>query len=175
MSLNQSFIAELQIEAASTNKMLANFPSDKNTWKPHEKSMTLARLAVHIAELPGWITMTMTTDELDLSKMDYKPQVPENAEELVSMHTKNVDAAVKALEASTDADFMKNWTLRNGDHIIFTMPKIAVLRSMAYSHLYHHRGQLSVYLRMLDVTVPGMYGPSADDIAAQKAMQAQAN
>lgn len=176
MSLNQTFIAELQHEAASTRKMLANIPHDKNSWAPHEKSMKLGALAAHVAELAGWITMTMNTDELDFAKFDYKPYIAESTEDLVKFHDEKVAEAAATLERCNDADFMKPWTLRRGDHIMFTMPKVAVLRSFAMSHLYHHRGQLSVYLRMLDVPIPGMYGPSADDIAVQKAaMEEQAN
>ena len=166
MSYNKGLIAELQMEAASTKKMLERVPVDKNDWKPHEKSMKMGRLATHVAELPGWIAMTMGTDELDLSKMDYKPVMPNTTEELTANLDANVNKAVAALENAKDEDFDKMWTLRNGDHVIFTMPKKAVIRSMAYSHHYHHRGQLSVYLRLLDIPVPGMYGPSADDVRA---------
>lgn len=175
MSLNQTFIAELQHEAVSTRKMLATIPHEKNDWAPHEKSMKLGNLAAHVAEIASWMTMTMKTDELDFAKFDYKPFVAASTEDLVNFHDKNVTEAVATLEGCTDADFMKMWTLRQGDNIMFTMPKVAVLRSFVLSHLYHHRGQLSVYLRLLDVAIPGMYGPSADDIAARKAMAAQAN
>ncbi len=136
----------------------------RKCWKPHEKSMKLGRLASHVAELPGWIAMTMTTDELDLSKMDYKPVIASSTEELTGILDTNVDKAVGALEKATMEDFQKPWTLRNGDNVFFTMPRMGVIRSMAYSHHYHHRGQLSVYLRLLDIAVPGMYGPSADEM-----------
>jgi len=164
MTINEGLIAELKHEAASTKKMLERVPTDKNDWKPHEKSMKLGRLASHVAELPGWIAMTMTTDELDLSKMDYKPAIAATTEELTGILDTNVNKAVAALENATMEDFHKMWTLRNGDNVFFTMPKIGVIRSMAYSHHYHHRGQLSVYLRLLDIPVPGMYGPSADEM-----------
>ncbi len=169
MSYNKGLIAELQMEAASTRKMLERVPLDKSDWKPHEKSMKLGRLAGHVAELPGWVAMTMTTDELDLSKMDYKPTMSTSTEELVGVLDTNVGKAMAALENAKDEDFDKMWTLRNGAHEIFTMPKKAVIRSMAYSHHYHHRGQLSVYLRLLDIPVPGMYGPSADDVRVMTA------
>ena len=167
MSHKKALIAELQMEAAATKKMLAHVPTDKNDWKPHAKSMKLGNLASHVAELPGWITMTMVADELDLSKMDYKPLIATSTEELLANLEKHVNKAIETLENANEEDFDKMWTLRNGEHVIFTMPKKVVLRSMAYSHHYHHRGQLSVYLRLLDVPVPGMYGPSADDIAAR--------
>ncbi len=170
MSYKHGLIAELQMEAISTRKMLERVPTDKNDWKPHEKSMNLGRLSTHVAELPGWIAMTMGTDELDLSKMEYKPVMAKSTEELVAKLDDNVNKAVAALENSNDEDFEKIWTLRNGDHVIFTLPKKVVLRSMAYSHYYHHRGQLSVYLRLLEIPVPGMYGPSFDEMPAAVAV-----
>jgi uncharacterized damage-inducible protein DinB len=163
MSYNQGLIAELKMESANTRKILERVPVDKNDWKPHEKSMKLGNLANHVADLPSWISMIMTTDELDLSKMDYKPVIPTSTAELTAKLDQQVNKAIAALESASDADFDKMWTLRRGDHIMFTMPKKAVLRSFALSHQIHHRGQLSVYLRLLDVPVPGMYGPSADD------------
>lgn len=171
MSQNRGFIAELQMEAASTRKMLERVPTDNNDWKPHEKSMKIGNLANHVSELPGWIAMTMNTDEFDLSTMDYKPKIATSTEELIANLDNNVNKAIEALEASSDENFEKIWTLRNGDHVIFSMPKKAVIRSMAYSHHYHHRGQLSVYLRLLDIPVPGMYGPSHDDMNANKAAE----
>ena len=164
MTLNESLVAELKMEAANTRKMLERVPTEKNAWKPHDKSMGLGRIVSHIADRPGWITMTMKTDGLDLASMDYKPIIHENPSDLVGHLDKNVNEAIAALEEAAPEDFNKMWTLRRGDHVMFTLPKVAVLRSMAYSHMYHHRGQLSVYLRLLDVPVPGMYGPSADDM-----------
>ncbi len=169
MSHNKGLIAELKMEAAATRKMLEHVPTDKNDWKPHAKSMKLGNLAAHVADLPGWVVMTMNADELDLSKMDYKPNIATSTADLLANLDKNVDQAVAALESASDEDFDKMWTLRNGEHVIFTMPKKVVIRSMALSHHYHHRGQLSVYLRLLDVYVPGMYGPSADEMAARTA------
>ncbi len=166
MSHNQSLIAELKMEAANTRKMLERVPTNNNDWKPHEKSMKIGNLANHVAELPGWVAMTMTTDELDLSTMNYKPVISASTEELLAKLDENVNKAVSSLESAKDEDFDKMWTLRNGDHVIFSMPKKVVIRSVAYSHHYHHRGQLSVYLRLLDIPVPGMYGPSSDDVAA---------
>ena len=163
MNLNQGFIAEIKHEAASTRKMLEHVPLDKGDYKPHEKSMTLSRLAVHVAELPGWIGMAMGADELDLAAMNYKPAQPTTTAELLAVLDKNVEIAVAALENSTNEDFGKMWTLRHGENVHFSIPKAAVVRSFALSHLYHHRGQLSVYLRMLDAYVPGMYGPSKSD------------
>jgi len=169
MSHNKGLIAELKMEAAATRKMLEHVPTDKNDWKPHEKSMKLGNLAAHVADLPGWIVFTMNADELDLSKMDYKPNIATSTADLLANLDTKVDQAMAALEKASDEDFDKMWTLRNGEHVIFSMPKKVVIRSMALSHHYHHRGQLSVYLRLLDVHVPGMYGPSADEMAARTA------
>ena len=169
MSHNKGLIAELKMEAAATRKMLEHVPTDKNDWKPHEKSMKLGNLAAHVADLPVWIVFTMNADELDLSKMDYKPNIATSTADLLANLDTKVDQAMAALEKASDEDFDKMWTLRNGEHVIFSMPKKVVIRSMALSHHYHHRGQLSVYLRLLDVHVPGMYGPSADEMAARTA------
>ncbi len=163
MAMNSALIAELKMEAASSRKMLERVPTDKNDWKPHEKSMKLGRLSTHVAELPGWVAFTLNADELDFMKMDYKPLTNPTPEELLALHDLNVNKAIEALEAATDEEFEKIWTLRNGDHIIMALPKKVVIRTMAFNHLVHHRGQLSVYLRLLDVPVPGMYGPSHDD------------
>ena len=161
--MTDALIGELKVEAATTRKLLERVPVDKNSWKPHEKSMALGNLSGHIAELPGWITVTMTTDEMDFAKREYKPFIAQSAGELVTHFDKMVEDAIAALKAASPEEYGKTWTLRNGDHIMFTMPKAAVLRSFALSHMYHHRGQLSVYLRLLDIPIPGMYGPSADE------------
>jgi uncharacterized damage-inducible protein DinB len=162
--ISQSFIPELQNEASSARKMLERVPFDKLSWKPHEKSMSLGRLASHVAELPTWVTTTVKTDELDFSKIDYKPYQPSSTDDLVQYFEKNVEEAITALQGVSDETMMKSWTLRNGSHVILTMPKVATIRSLAINHLIHHRGQLSVYLRLVGVPVPGMYGPSADEM-----------
>ena len=175
MGHKHALIAELKMEAASTRKMLERVPTDKNDWKPHEKSMKLGNLANHVAELPGWVAFTMGSNELDLSKMDYKPVISTSTEQLLAKLDDNVNKAVASLENSNEEDFEQMWTLRNGEHVIFTMPKKVVVRNMSYSHLYHHRGQLSVYLRLLGIPVPGMYGPSYDDMPAPKAVESEAS
>lgn len=164
MSINQTFIAEMKHEAASSRKMLERIPTDKLTWQPHDKSMQMGRLASHVAELPSWVTMMMATDELDLAARTGGPAHAVTSEELLAAFDKNMDTAVEALEKASDADLAKIWTLRKGEHVIAAMPKTAFMRSLVYNHLYHHRGQLSVYLRLQGIPVPGMYGPSADDM-----------
>jgi len=165
MSMNEPLIMELQHEAESTRKMLERLPKEKLTWKPHEKSMSLGRLAMHLAEIPGWVNATLLADELDFSKMDYKMVEATSSEEAVKLFDEKLASALDVLKNTEDATMMNMWTMRDGETVYFTLPKIAVLRSFVYSHLIHHRGQMSVYLRLLDVPVPGSYGPSADDSA----------
>jgi uncharacterized damage-inducible protein DinB len=163
MGMNSAFIGELKREAAATRKMLERVPLDKGDWKPHEKSMSLKRLALHVAEIIGWITVTIEQPELDFTKSDYKVEYPATTGELLTRYDQTVTKALDALAAVSDETLMEAWTLRNGEHLIFTMPRVAVLRSFALSHMIHHRGQLSVYLRLLDVPLPSMYGPTADE------------
>lgn len=166
MSLNQALIAELKQEAASTRKMLERVPTEHLGWRPHEKSMTLRSLAGHVAELTGWTAMTVHTDELDFAATAYTPPAVESTEDLLKIHDEHLEKAVAALENISEEDLNKIWTLRNGEQIFLQQPKKVVLRGMCYNHVYHHRGQLSVFLRLLNVPVPGMYGPSADEMPA---------
>ena len=163
MSLNKTFLPEWMQETASTRKLLERIPLDKGDWKPHEKSMSLARLTGHLAELSGWVDITLMQDELDFSKMDYKPFIPASTAELLENFDKLTASATAILTNVTDETLMGNWTMRNGEQVYFTMPKMAVLRTWVFNHIIHHRAQLTVYLRMLDVPVPGMYGPTADE------------
>lgn len=160
----KSLTNEYTHECASTRKLLEKVPLDKPDWKPHEKSMTLHNLAVHIADVPNWVPVTLERSELDFAKEKYNPKTAANTDELLKIHDDAVAAALQSIK-NTTAEILKNetWTMRNGETIYFTMPKIAVLRSFAFNHIYHHRGQMSVYLRLLNVPVPGMYGPTADE------------
>ncbi len=163
MSIFDSLTAELQYEAQMTRKCLERLPEDKYDWKPHEKSMTMIRLATHVAEMTNWVKETIEKPELDFAKMDYKPFEPKDNAELVEYFDKQVVEAAAVLKDVPDEKFMENWKLRNGDEIYFEMPRIQVLRGMVFNHIVHHRGQLSVYLRLNDVPVPALYGPSADE------------
>jgi len=163
MSIAQGLLAEFDVEMANTRRTLERIPLDKLEWKPDPKSMTLGRLAAHVAEMPGWAALTLTTDELDFAAGGYTPAVATSQEQLLEIADKNATAARAAIAAASDADFMKPWTLRQGDQIFFTMPKIAVIRGMVMNHTVHHRGQLTVYYRMNGVPVPALYGPSADE------------
>ncbi len=162
MPIRDALIPEYEMELKNTRKMLERVPMEKADWKPHEKSMSLGRLAIHVAEIPNWMTVTLTTDELDFAK-GYTKTKADTKEELLKVFDDYAAIAMEDLKKATDETFLGNWTMRNGDHIYFTMPKVVVARSFAMNHLYHHRAQLSVYLRLLDIPVPGMYGPTADE------------
>ena len=163
MTLGQILTAELEHEAISTRKMLERIPADKLAWKPHEKSMTLERIAGHIVEMVGWTKSSLTQDELDFSKFDYQPKVYTDASQLVADLDANVSEAIEILQNTSNETMAENWTMRNGEQVYFTMPKAAVMRSFVMNHIIHHRGQMSVYLRLLDIPVPSIYGPSADE------------
>lgn len=162
-NIASAFIAELEHEAATARKCLERIPADKFDWKPHEKSMAFGQLAVHVAEMFGWTPSTLEHPELDFAKMDYTPYKPATTEDLVEYLDKNVSEAVTTLKNSPDERFMETWTMRNADKVYFTMPKVAVMRTFVMNHIVHHRGQLSVYLRLNDIPVPSIYGPSADE------------
>jgi uncharacterized damage-inducible protein DinB len=154
---------ELEREAVTTRKMLERVPADQFSWKPHEKSMTLQRLATHVAELPGWITMTLDTDELDFADNPYQPVAVNNTQELVNYFERSLADGRKSLAVATKEQLLPNWTLRNGDQIYSVSTKHDVIR-MSLSQIIHHRAQLGVYLRLLNVPIPGSYGPSADEM-----------
>ena len=154
---------EVTAEAVTTRKMLERVPADKLTWKPHEKSMDMKTLAVHIAELPGWIQMAFETTELDFSTMEYKPTEAEDAGELVKIFEDSLDRAIIALDKAKDEDLWPSWTMRTGEKVHGVMTKYEVVRH-SISQTIHHRAQLGVYLRLLNIPIPGSYGPSADEM-----------
>ncbi|HRJ88085.1 MAG TPA: DinB family protein [Pyrinomonadaceae bacterium] len=158
-----ALIGELEHEAATTRTCFERIPAEKFAWKPHEKSMEFGKLASHVAEMFGWTPVTLQNSELDFAKMDYKPFEPQSSDDLLEFLDKNVAEAIETLRNTPDEVFMENWTMRNGDTVYFTMPKVAVMRSFVMNHIVHHRGQLSVYLRLNDIAVPSIYGPSADE------------
>lgn len=163
MSINETLLPEFDQEMASTRKILDSVPEDKFAWKPHAKSMSLDRLASHIAEMPGWGIMIIDQDKLDMTP-GQKPFVASTKAELLEALDKNVAAARAAIAGASDEHLTRIWTFSFAGHTIFALPRIAALRTMVMSHVIHHRGQLSVYLRLIDVPVPGMYGPSADGV-----------
>lgn len=156
------FQKELEKEAIATRKMLASVPEAKWDWKPHPKSMSMLQLTTHIAELPTWIGMTLNTSELDFAGMDFTPTPVENTAALVQLFDKSLTDARKNLANANEDKLDDLWTLRNGEQIYSTEPKADVIR-MSLSQIIHHRAQLGVYLRLLDIPIPGSYGPSADD------------
>ncbi len=158
----QAFLNELEHESIGTKKMLARVPADKMDWKPHEKSMKLKDLATHIADLPTWITLGLTTNELDFATSPYNPQNCENGEDLVAYYEKTAKEASDYLSKSKDAILSETWTLRNGDIVYSQLSKLETIRH-AYCQIVHHRAQLGVYLRLLNIPIPGVYGPSADE------------
>jgi uncharacterized damage-inducible protein DinB len=158
----QSFLKELEHESIGTKKMLALVPADKGDWKPHEKSMKLKDLAIHIADMPTWITLGLTTDELDFVKSPYNPKECNGGEELVVYFDKNVEEAKQYLQKAKDSILEETWTLKNGDIVYMQQTKLDTLRH-SYCQMVHHRAQLGVYLRLLNIPIPGVYGPSADE------------
>jgi uncharacterized damage-inducible protein DinB len=163
MGLSEPILAEYKQEAITTRKLLERIPPDALGWKPHEKSMTMERLAVHVAELYGWPSIILTSNELDFSKMEYKPPAIVKISDLLEFFDQSVGKASDLLKNQTDEHLLKPWKLRTGEKVFFEMPRLAVIRSMALNHSIHHRGQLSVYLRLRNVPIPSIYGPSADE------------
>lgn len=162
-NIASALIAEMEQEARVTRTCLERVPAEKFDWKPHEKSMPFGKLASHVAEMFSWTPATLQHPELDFAKMDYKPFEPATTADLVEFLDKNVAEAIDTLRNTPDEVFVENWTMRNGETIYFTMPKAAVIRTFVMNHIVHHRGQLSVYLRLNDIAVPSIYGPSADE------------
>lgn len=160
MSIADTLLPEFDQEMAVTRRLLERVPTDKGTWKPHPKSFSIGHLAQLLAWMPGWITNTLTSDSLDLAngaRYSY-----ETTETLLAEFDKNVREARAAIAASSDSDFDKMWSLKMGDKVFMTLPRGVVTRQHI-NHLVHHRGQMSVYLRLLDIPVPSIYGPTADE------------
>ena len=163
MSIGQSMLGELDYELANTRRTLERIPENRLEWKPDPKSMSLGALAGHITEMVGWGTMILTTDHLDMNPGDHKPLVATSAHQLTSLLDENTAKLRSTLAATSDDDMMKNWALKIGGNTLFDMPRVACIRSMIMNHLIHHRAQLGVYLRLNDIPVPAIYGPSADE------------
>ncbi|TZF83211.1 DinB family protein [Pedobacter sp. BS3] len=162
MQIIELLLKEMEQEAQTTRKMLSRVPADKFNWQPHPKSMILKRLATHVAELPSWVTMTLTTSELDFASSPYNPKDIKSTEELVNYFEECWADGKAHLEKAQESDLTGSWTLRNGDEIYSTSTRYEVIR-MAFCQIVHHRAQLGVYLRLLDIPLPGSYGPSADE------------
>ena len=163
MDMIKTFLTELDREAQTTRKMLARIPEDKYDWKPHEKSMTIRRLATHIAELPSWVSMTINTAELDFAANPYEQEEITNNTDLLGYFERSLESGKASLHQATEQQLAEKWTLRNGSEIYDVSPKSDVIR-MSINQTVHHRAQLGVFLRLLDVPIPGSYGPSADEM-----------
>lgn len=162
MALKEALKAELEHESKATREMLKRTPENEFASKPHDKSMSLGQLASHVAQTPKWITMIVNGDEYDFMKDGYTEKTANTNEELLQLFDDTLKSAVDALENTTDENLMKKWKLRAGEQVYVDLPKVAAVRAMAFSHFIHHRGQLSVYLRLKDVPLPSVYGPTAD-------------
>jgi len=166
MSISASLLPEFDMEMANTRKTLERIPADKFDFQPHPKSFSMIRLSTHIVNMLGWGKDTLTSDSFDVAPVGgepYKEAPAESVAALLEKFDKNLVAFREALVNASDADLMANWSLLAGGNALFTMPRIACLRGMIFNHLIHHRAQLTVYLRMNDVPVPALYGPSADE------------
>lgn len=166
MSISQVLLPEFDQEMSSTRKLLECVPEGKWDYKPHEKSMELGRLAGHIVELPGWAKTIMDVDHLNLDEADMKPFVAASRKELLDAFDKGVREGRAAIAAAGDDHLHKNWSMTFGGQKVVDSPRTEVLRTWCFNHLIHHRAQLGVYLRLNNVAIPGMYGPSADEMAA---------
>jgi uncharacterized damage-inducible protein DinB len=162
MSMSQAFLQEFDHEAKTTRRVLERVPADKFDWKPHPKSMSLGELAMHTALTPGMICGWACEEETKLGSSGKQPVATSTAD-IVAAHDKSVETMKQTMGQLGDAGLMKSWKATAGEQTLFEMPKGALIRSIALNHWYHHRGQLSVYLRLLDVPVPSIYGPSADE------------
>jgi len=165
MALKDALLPEYDHEMGTTRRLLERVPDADLGWKPHEKSFSLGQLASHIANIPHWLDATCDVDLFDLATIgeDARPKQPTSIAALLKTFDENVKKGRQKIDAQSDAAMFAQWTMKQGDQEIMTMPRVAVLRSFFMNHLIHHRGQLSVYLRLRNVPVPAIYGPSADE------------
>ena len=166
MPLIDALLPEFDHEMSTTRKVLERVPDDRLDWKPHPRSFSLGQLATHVATIPMWGEVTIAKSELDVAA-GRSPELPQSRVELLQRFDRNVAAARSALAGATDGIMLGAWSLKNGGKTLFTQPRTAIWRGFVMSHLIHHRAQLALYLRMLDLPVPSMYGPSADEAVFQ--------
>jgi uncharacterized damage-inducible protein DinB len=162
MGLTDAFLAEFDHEMGTTRKLLERLPESRLGWKPHDRSMSLGRLATHVAEIPIWGDRIVTEMELNLVG-PYTPREEQSRDAILALFDETTGKMRKTLVGKSDGELMVPWALKRDGKVVFSLPRAAMLRSMVFNHLVHHRGQLSVYLRLNDVPLPPMYGPSADE------------
>jgi uncharacterized damage-inducible protein DinB len=163
MASVRELLAEYKHESANTRKLLERVPDGKDDWAPHEKSMKITALANHVAELNQWVDFVLLRDQVDFAAGDYVANKSANSAERLKFFDEEVAKAVATLEKTNDEDLEKTWSLKYGDKVLFSAPKKVALRGSVFSHIIHHRAQLGVYLRLLGVPVPALYGPTADE------------
>jgi uncharacterized damage-inducible protein DinB len=163
MSLNDALLPEFDREMGATRRVLALVPDEHLAWKPHEKSMTLGQLATHLAELPAWSPRILDSPLFEMGPGAIERPSAASSAAILELFERHVSAARAALAARTDPEYLARWTFRKEGHDVFTLPKAAVIRTMVMNHMVHHRGQLTVYLRLLGVPLPPLYGPTADE------------
>jgi len=163
MTISEVLLSDFDGEVRSTLRVLERVSDGKNDWQPHDKSMSLIKLGRHVASLPQFGHTILTTPLLDMAVTPFPIDTDNTTAELVATATKSWASLREVLAAATDEELLQNWTLRFGDNVIATIPRHIAYRTMFFNHLVHHRGQLTVYLRLLDAKVPGIYGPSADE------------
>ncbi len=162
MSIKKSYLIELDQETKNTRRILDRIPDDKLDWRPHDKSMRLGELASHVVGLHNWVHQAISKDVFDF-RVDYQPIKVSSVEELKEILTMGLENNKAAIEGIQEEDWFKEWVLQSGDYVIARLPRAGAIRFIVNNHIIHHRGQLTVYLRLLDIAVPGLYGPSADE------------
>lgn len=164
MLIRDALLPEFDQEMATTRRLLERIPDDKFSFKPHPKSMDMATLATHLSDMTGWAVETIGKDSFDLAGFDPSTRkIAASRAELLERFDKAAASARAALATAENDQLMQPWSLKSGETVFFTMPRVAVLRGFVFNHCIHHRGQLSVYLRLNDIPVPSIYGPSADE------------
>ncbi len=163
--VRQLALGDFEQEVALTRRVLERVPDDRFDWKPHPKSFSIGHLATHLSNLPFWLISILGADEFDLASVPptNPDELPKTRDAVLAKFDGNVAAVRAALQAADDEALTRPWTLRKGEHVVMTVPRVAAIRTVGVSHIVHHRGQMTVYLRLLDIPVPGVYGPSADD------------
>lgn len=165
MAIKDALLSEYDHEMATTRRLLERVPEQEFGWKPHEKSMTLGQLAGHLANIPHWGTITLKTESFDIvdSGYDGRPKAPASREAMLKEYDAKVAETRQLIVNATDAELLARWTFKRAGAEVFSLPRIAALRSFVMNHSIHHRGQLSVYLRLQNVPLPPIYGPTADE------------